>query len=267
MSLAPMPLPKPPPTRFIVLAQQRTGTNFLLTLLGSHPDAIAFGEIFSSSQRLQWGISLAEHCRRSLPDPDEATLAARQVDPVGFLRQYVFGEGTRNSRAVGFKIFYEHCRTGRDPEVWSWLEQEADVAVVHLKRRNILRTLLSKRLANASGVWHRDSTNAPESPTPPPTIELTETDCREFFTRTLLKEREADYLFRHHRVLTVYYEDLEAQPESVAAAVQSFLGLPLQPLQSVLTKQAAGSLRDQIANYDQLKQAFAADHTRLFFEL
>jgi len=262
-----MNLPKPPPTRFIVLAQQRTGTNFLLSLLGSHPHAVAFGEIFSSPQHLQWGLSLNARCRRTLPDPDEVTLAARRADPVGFIRQYVFGEGTKDAHAVGFKIFYEHCRTGRDPEVWSWLEQQTEVAVVHLKRRNILRTLLSKRLANASGVWHCAATNEAQTPAAPPrTMELTESDCREFFARTLLNEREADCQFRHHRVLPVYYEDLAAQPETVATAMQAFLGLPLHRLRSVLSKQAAGGLREQIANYDQLKQAFAADHTRLFFE-
>lgn len=262
-----MNLSQLPPTRFIVLAQQRTGTNFLLSLLTSHPHAVAFGEIFSSPQHLQWGINLQDRYRRTLPDPDKALVAARQADPVGFLRQYVFGNETQDAHAVGFKIFYEHCRTGRDPEVWTWLEQQGDVAVVHLKRRNILRTLLSKRLANASGVWHCASTNETTTPMqPPPAIDLMESDCREFFTRTLLNEREADWQFRHHRVLPVYYEDLAAEPEKVAAAVQGFLGLPLHPLRSTLSRQAAGGLRDQIANYDHLKKIFAADHTHRFFE-
>jgi len=251
-------------TRFIVLAQQRTGTNHLLSLLGSHPDVAAFGEVFSSPRQIQFGMGLAVHFRSQLPPPDEKTLLeAREADPVGFLKTHVFGTVTRAARAVGFKLFYDHCRTGREPEVWSWLEQQKEIAVIHLRRRNILRTLLSKRLANATGVWHQTSG---ETPPEPSAIPLQESDCREFFARSLLHERAADYRFRFHRVLPLWYEDLDERPDSASKAAQAFLGLPPQPSRSRLVKQAAGGLRARIENYDELKRAFASEHARVFFE-
>jgi len=259
-----MSYPSHPQTRFIVLAQQRTGTNHLLSLLGSHSEVAAFGEVFASPRQIQFGMALAGQFRSQLPHPDEKSLReAREADPVGFLQTHVFGTVTRAARAVGFKLFYDQCRTGREPEVWSWLEHRKDFAVIHLKRRNILRTLLSKRLANATGVWHR---TVAETPPEPVAIPLQESDCREFFARTLLHERAADFRFRSHRVLPLWYEDLEERPDSVSEAAQAFLGLPPQPTRSRLVKQAPAGLRAWIENYDELKKAFASEHAVVFFE-
>lgn len=253
---------EPQKTRFVLLGQQRVGSNFLLSMLGRHPDVLAFGEIFSSPKNLQWGSGTDDETRRLLPRPDEALVARRNADPIGFLQTHVFGGIAEPYRAVGFKLFYEHCRDEATRRVWDWLRDSTDIKIIHLKRRNILRTLLSKRLANATAVWYATEKDGYK----PTSIALKEKDCREFFERTLMAEREADWLLRRHACLPVYYEDLEEQPAATLCAAQVFLGVRPVPAESPLVKQQTLPLPVAIENFAELEKAFAGSHTRLFFE-
>ena len=62
-------------------------------------------------------------------------------------------------------------------------------------------------------------------------------------------------LFQHHPRLTLFYEDLVAQPEAHFAAVQAFLGVGPRPLAVVTRRQHPGPLRDLIVNYDEVAAA------------
>ena len=261
-------MPTIPQTRFVILGQQRTGTNHLLGMLGSHPDVLAFGEIVSSPTNLQWGCGHDDSLSSRFPSSDAALVAERNAAPLAFLHRHVFGPIAASFRAVGFKLFYEHCRNDKSTEIWDWLRTSTEIRILHLKRRNILRTLLSKRLANATNVWYvtaGDAETAAGESAEPSTIALEFKDCREFFERTLMAEREADWFFRHHACHTLYYEDMEKDPAASLAAVQAFLGVRQLPGSSDLVKQQTLPLALAIENHEVLKQAFAGSHFRVFF--
>jgi len=112
-------------TRFILLSRSRTGSNMLTSLLNSHPHVRAEGEIL-----------------RRLQGRDSTAILAE-----------VFARQPRHIRAKGFKFFYYHPIDGDTEKTWQMLLDMTDLRVIHLKRKNILRTILSRKIAEDQDVW------------------------------------------------------------------------------------------------------------------
>jgi LPS sulfotransferase NodH len=112
---------------FIVLSRSRTGSNMLISFLNSHPHIQAEGEIF-------------------------AKLGSK--DPNDILSE-VFAKQPLYVKARGFKIFYYHPLDEKDKsnELWNALINMNNLQVIHLKRRNLLRTLVSRKIAILQDVW------------------------------------------------------------------------------------------------------------------
>ena len=64
----------------------------------------------------------------------------------------------------------------------------------------------------------------------------------------------------------VYYEDLVRDRDNVLNEVQSFLKVTSARLTSPLRKQNRYSLREQLTNYDELKEYFQNSEWVTFFE-
>lgn len=98
--------------KFIVLTRSRTGSNLLVSMLNSHPDVRCGGEELRSLN----GRQVSEAIETSFP-----------------IRQAL--------KASGFKIFYYHPLDDSSGAVWDTLSAMRELRVLHLMRRNILRTL------------------------------------------------------------------------------------------------------------------------------
>lgn len=231
------------PTKFLVVCAERTGSNVLLGLLGSHPDCFVAGELFNP--RL-----IAADRVPGVPESDEAELASlRRSDPVQFIDR-VFGEAVRQGHgAIGFKFMYNHAdlsTAARD-----YLASDESIRVIHLKRRNLLRRFLSDRRAQSTDVWAQPADT--DAPLPPPVhMEFVKSVWN--FGHIETKETEYHDVFSDHAILEMSYEDLEADPAAAGARAASFLGLRTGvPLKVRFKKTGTDSLRDAIVNYDELK--------------
>lgn len=222
--------------KFIVLARSRTGSNLLLSYLNSHPRIFAQGEVF---QKL--------HGR----------------DPKKILAS-VFGRQPRYIRAVGFKIFYYHPLDGENCPLWQELAGMSDLGVIHLKRRNIMKTLLSRKMAARDHAWQCVST--PEPAEKKPAFAIDSEELRQGFVRTREWETNAGKMFAAHRLIDLYYEDLVADPQAAFKRVTDFLGLPYRLPKSKLRKQNLLSLREMLINYDQLQAEFSGSEWESFFD-
>lgn len=237
----------------------------MCSLLNSHPSAVALGELFSSLTNATWGLDCPRTVRQKLPDLTPEIVEERNADPVGFINRYAFGEATKGLDAAGFKFFYNHADFPSGNTALDWIIDSPNLLIIHLKRHHLLKTLLSKRVANRDGTFHVLSEEEKKKMDHSP-IDLKRHDCQLFMERTLMGERELDYKLRNHATLTIYYEDLEANAEAVMAGILAFLSLPPQQLESRMLKQNTGSLKDRIDNYDELKAKFANSPMGLFFE-
>lgn len=166
--------------------------------------------------------------------------------------------------------------------------------VVHLHRRNLLHVLVSLKIAEATGVWAmptgptlsranivralrhplrasaavarrlRRATARTHASGPP--VRLSIDECARMFRFLRALEARSDEMFAGHPRLDVYYEDLVAQPERFDD-VLTFLSVEPRPFAPLTQRQNPQPLRELLANYDELRAAFAGtEHEGLFEE-
>ena len=238
-------------TPFIILGRSRVGSNFLRGLLNAHSQITAFGEIFRDVTDTDW-----DHTGYF---QSAQTVTALQNDPAAFLREKLFGRFPRYLKAVGFKIFYYHAP---NTNVWAYLQAETGIRVIHLKRKNILKTHLSRKKAAATDLWEKTS-HRQERQT---TFELDYDECLSDFIRTRQWEREFDAFFQSHPMLEIFYEDLAANRAREMRRVEQFLNVDFEEVQPSTRKQSKAKLSETILNYDTLKSRFAGSEWEVFFE-
>lgn len=223
--------------RFVLLSRSRTGSNLLISLLNAHPGI-----------RAEWEVFARTHGQ----------------DPLNILAR-IYGKQPHYVKARGFKLFYYHPLDQDGDDLWEELGEDRQLRVLHLKRRNILRTLVSRKIAGVQDIWAAGSAVQPRRERPKAT-RFSVAELEEGFRETRDWEAKGDRTFRNHPLLPVYYEDLVADRQACLGEVLDFLRLPRLPLRSDMRKQNPERLADLIANYAELKAAFAGSEWQRFFD-
>ena len=111
--------------KFAIISDSRTGSTLLMQLLDSHPAIICFGEEFknleNSSSSKVW--------------------------------KEIYRKRRKSTQWVGFKLFYFHPWKNKDQDVWKFLEADKNVVIIHLTRKNILRSYVSKEIGLKTRKW------------------------------------------------------------------------------------------------------------------
>lgn len=243
--------------RFIILGTARSGSNFLLGLLNSHSQIIAFGELFRSYDSIGW----------DLPDYDpylqsRSLTSLMQSDPSRFLEEKVFRKFPKQISAVGFKIFYYHAQDDSRETVWTFLRDQKDIKVIHLKRSHTLRRILSLKKAHKTNRW-TNTTGTEEEET---AISLDYEECLKAFTEATEIKKQFDIHFEGHHKIDVSYEDLSDDYESEMKRIQEFLGVNYEVVKPSTYKQSNQPLSETISNYFDLKRKFKDTPWEEFFE-
>lgn len=223
--------------RFIVLTRSRTGSNMLLSFLNSHPNVQAQGEIFGKLN----GVNYKEILARA------------------------FSKQPYYIKATGFKIFYYHPQDDDSCDIWSELANMQGLYVIHLKRRNILRTLTSRKIAGIQDVWLITDTNR-SNKVKEKAVEFTVDELEKGFKQTRYWEYAGDRMFSDHQILDVYYENLVKNPQDEFEKITDLLGLPKSHPTTHFRKQNPEKLSELIINYEELKTAFEGSEWESFFE-
>lgn len=222
---------------FIVLTRSRSGSNLLLSYLNSHPNVQMEPEIFGRT-----------HGR----------------DPLRRLR-IAFGKQPRRVKAKGFKIFYYHPLDRPSEGLWKELESMGNLRVIHLRRENVLRTLLSRKVADADRVWMVTAPDAKRD-RPGQKVPFTVPELQNGFIQTKEWEDTAAKRFRNHSMLVVTYERLVSDPVATFRKILTFLDLDYCDPHTRLQRQNPGQLSDLIENYQDLRKAFADTPWHAYFE-
>ncbi len=235
--------------KFLIIGNARTGTTLLQGLIGSHPNAIAGGEIFHPKKIedgvLDWPVL-------SLRD-DARLLQLRETDPLQFLEQLFERSATREIRAIGFKLLY--YQTATMPVIRDLVARDSEWKVVHIKRSNLLRRFISSERARQSSVYQRSvRDDVPKRPPEPIVVDIGRLLAD--IPRAESETAEAERTFATNPTLDVTYEDLAADPKVGGQKAVEFLGLDPSPELAIKVAQLAGGpLRDEIANYDEVQAA------------
>jgi LPS sulfotransferase NodH len=232
------------PMPFLVICHSRTGSNFLLWLLTSHPRILHIGEPFGSYQ-LEYPWVMAR---------------IREIGTTGYLKERLQRRGNEN--AVGFKLLYEHLKPGF-AEKWGlsdmeslreFLQGSADLKVIHLKRQNRLQNLISHRVAEVTKTYILFNPNKRVNDIQ---IELSPQECEAEFVRVAALEQHYAEMFAHHPILEINYETLVADTRNEGRRILDFLGLKQRRLQEQTVKQNVRPMQEVVRNYEALKAHFS----------
>jgi LPS sulfotransferase NodH len=210
--------------RFAIVSNARTGSNYLLDGLKTSPAIRMYHEIF------------AGHNREIGRDFDRILSTAYQYE-------------NRSTQLVGFKVFYNHLTD----EEWKKLTALDDLKIIHLTRKNRLRTVISLEIAFKTGQW----TKAGKSGSPKDKrVTLDPLKLLKRLEQIEEGERATRVRFCDRQILEVVYEELVRSPNDVFASVSAYLGVDgIDPAKIRLKRQNPESLAQLIINYDEVEAA------------
>ncbi len=241
-------------TSFMIFANQRTGSTWLMDMLDMHPAIASYDELLrtGASGHGKWGRTdrqffepyYACHRRRSKYTP-RARWLYRYLDELYLPRQ--------GTNAIGMKLMYDQLRD--NPWTLPYIVCHR-IRVVHLVRTNLLDVIISAEAAEARQQYHAlhgDPVEIPVLTLDPATVtsRLTALERGEKIARSLLS------LLRIKHI-EISYEQLMADSFRVSD-VLTFLDVNMQPappsLDSRFKKLNTASKRDMIENYTEVMSA------------
>jgi len=152
----------------------------------------------------------------------------------------------QKSEAVGFKVNYSQIT--RYPATISWVNQN-DVKIIHLVRNNLLKRLVSHKIATIRNL------NSSRKPLKPIKIYVDPKILIKDFRKRQKRFEKYRRMFRDIPFLEVSYESMVADQDTESHKVLKFLGVDqLMPLTTDLVKVNPDSLEELLKNYDEIRE-------------
>lgn len=242
-------------TPFIVVTRSRSGSNLLKNFLNSSRRVECFGEVFRHPDRLGWdrpGIL-----------PKNFGLSSYLADPVEFLQNYFLEQQPPWVSAAGFKLFYYHAREPHRQTLWDFLHQRTDIHIIHLRRRNLIKVIVSRELAMKTGVWIDHSGDKG----PLQSVKISPEYFEQQIKDTQNWEATTQEFFSKHPVKEIIFEDLIKTPQAHLDDLSQFLNIDqgdLRPI-SATKKQAKRPLSEMLSNFEEVKKHFIATPWEKYF--
>ncbi len=217
-----------PKVKYVVFCEPRTGSRLLSDLLNCHPDVECGGGLFDYH----------------LP---------KWIHPKSYVeRRY---ERSRK-HAYGFLL---HPRQILMMPIFPSDELLSDLhaagwRIIHLKRRNTLRRVLSWEKARRDGIWHAMAGQHHQESKLQMSGEIL---IRKVRLAEIAEQRDELYLDRLPHLDIVYEDDLldRRTHQTTLDTIFEYLGLPPAPVSSKSVRTSSGSWRDMIANHEELETA------------
>lgn len=251
----------------VLLSVQRSGTNFLRRVIGSHPaiDPL-FGEIFDPNHNGKT-LSFFNFYQRAVADDPTLCLPDRRI--AAFEKYIEFLDGNVAADHYVLDIKYASLRHmesywPRAREVLTQYIIDRQWPVIHLIRTDLLAAILSHMRARETGVWmtknpdHRDTF----STTVDPAGVLNSVAGR----RHAIQKYRRD--FEGARLLELVYEEFVDSPNGISEPamerIRDFLGVADEFSRTPETRKLiTRPLSETIENYDEVLAAAAARRVAL----
>jgi len=227
-------------TRFILLGYPRTGSSYLAIGLQSCRGVEMHHEIFRASKR--------PYCQR------------------GSSFEAIFSTFTDLRwpwiKAVGAKVFYEHL----SEDEWQHFVEHQEFKILHLLRRNRLRTLISLDIAMGNQQWNCSDNNE-LIPTKEKRVFLDPNSVFSRIEQLEQLEKIARMRFKRHAILELYYEDMIVTPEATFEKISTFLNIPRIEFSKIsMKKQNPEPLQILLTNYHDIEAALRATKYEEYLE-
>lgn len=223
--------------RFVIFATPRCGSNWLCSLLDSHPDILCHHELFNL-ERIRLSRSVASN------GDFLGSMEARQAAPLEFLARA--WNQSLGHQAVGFKI-----NLGQSELVFNEVLADPGIAKIIVSRRNRIRSYVSEMIAEKTKVWE----SFPDSPAMgdpgPQHVDVTELAKQVKRNSDYYRELRQRLKSSNQTAFEIQYEALGDRQEH--EKMLNFLNLDAGvELTTATSKMNRGSLSQLISNFDQL---------------
>jgi LPS sulfotransferase NodH len=237
---------------FIVFGAERTGTTVIGNSLATHPEILYYGELFHTAllrrseeaSRKTLGHGIVKNLTAGIP------VCKDEDDGFQYLQSIL--ERCAVRRVTGFKMLYHHAHSGNVARAWQYIAHNSHIKLIHVRRRNLLESLLSRERAEVSGIWH--------SPQPVVTTPLTlaPAQCLAYFIRYEEMFENFQPLLDSHPVLEVWYDELLADFSGLINRILLFLGVDaVSDCYPLIKKIASRPIEADVTNYRQLRLLFS----------
>jgi hypothetical protein len=258
------------PTVAILLATQRSGTHLLKAALDTHPRIAApFGEVFDADDEYSKLNFFRYMLERAQTDPKCVLPHQRlnlfeeylKVVPAICGKPHVVLDIKYNSIHHVHTVWQTNVQS---PPLFEFIH-ENKIPVIHLLRKNLLKTVISNMRAKELQQYHRINE-------PPITAKIHVDPQLVLACLDILNTLHAEIaqaIMRCPRILTLYYEELLCEspgdagnetllnPEPLRQIAALFNVEPNFRSQPLTKKVTPNDLRDVIVNYDELQSALA----------
>ncbi len=212
--------------RFAIVGHARTGSNYLVSGLRSSNSIRVYDEIF------------AAHNREIGKDYEK-------------ILSVLFRKQLRSIKVVGFKLFYYHL----SEDEWEKFLSNENIKIIHITRKNTLKTIISLDIAFMTGQWH---TSLLRSKAQNKKIVIDVNTLLNRLEQIQAYEETARARFKDRPVLEVAYESLVKNPVDEFKRIGAFLNVnDIDPNKIVLKKQNPEKLDELIVNYREVAQLLA----------
>lgn len=224
--------------KFVIISDSRTGSTLLMQQLNLHPNILTLGEEFKNLEK--------KTCKQ--------------------IWDNIFRKRQKKVEMMGFKLFYFHPRNSKDQEVWELIEKNEEFIIIHLTRKNILRSYTSKQIGLKTGLWTENKARPHNLEKNKKKVHINWKDCLENFERTEGYIRNTNSTYKNHKIISVIYEDLDHDKQKEMSRIFKELGVDDKKVNTNMKKQNPEKLEDLIANYEELKREFKDSRWKFFFD-
>lgn|GEM_PF-914351 len=233
--------------KFVIFGHPRSGSNYLCSLLDSHPHIICHYEVFHDQK-------IIHSFKKNLP----FTMEERDSAPIEFINKIFEGDSER--QAVGFKIFRH-----QSPETQKKLLNDRSIKKILLSRKNIIQTYVSLLIARKT-IRYVEAKNSPEQARIKVTVDADELLKFNEFYNAYLSNLKLKLEETNQEYMQIYYEDL-FEPSTIDSVFR-FLNVEKgeYTLEAWTRKQNPAALKDKVSNIEALKQELRGTHLEKFFE-
>lgn len=210
---------------FVILSEPRSGSTLLHTYLNYHPNIQSYGEVLRENLEVK---------KVTVKDP---------------LLSFVFKPHARKLKAIGLKLFYYYHDSPIYATCFQQIIQNTNVKIIHLIREDVLALYVSLKMAQHTSRWSSVKSSGKNYHQ----LNVNISDFRKFLQTYLQRQQDFKILFQHHKILSITYEDMVNNPDSVLKNVQEFLGVIPRPLFSLLKKQNLKPIQSLVTNYKEVK--------------
>lgn len=229
--------------RFVVFSHGRAGTNFLMNNLSSHASTMVAMEPFHNDLDKRYKVN-GEVWKDSESSAD-------------FAYNVIYNCDSLDVQAVGFKLFYFHCRQNHmSASIWKRLQEDTDVHVIFLNRWNLLNKYLSDLRAMKSGIWHptkkdymdNQYKNVVDVHVDVPKLMRAMSELYCGYHRTA-------ETFKNHPTRHYLFEDLADKSDEILTDAYTFLGLSRAETSSSFKAGTLSPKTTNVINADEVRDA------------